>query len=81
MEFGLLLFIYSGEPPYRYDKFPILLQLTQIRTHSGLLIRPHITSWTVADNGSMTRTIFEVSSGTIAFLGDDSSAVCREDGS
>jgi hypothetical protein len=54
MEFGLLL-LYYGEPLYKHGKFSTLLQLTQIRTRSGLLLVLHPASWTVADNGPLSR--------------------------
>jgi hypothetical protein len=39
-----------------------LLQLTQIRTRSGLLTGPHPTSWAIAANEPPPRALFEVSS-------------------
>jgi hypothetical protein len=39
-----------------------MLQLTQIRTRSGLLIGPHPASRAVAANGPPVRALFEVSS-------------------
>jgi hypothetical protein len=38
MSYNLLL-IWIGEPPYRYSKFPILLQSQQTRIRLGLLVR------------------------------------------
>jgi hypothetical protein len=66
MEFGLLL-LYSENSPYRYGKFPTLLQLTQARIKSELLLRPHPASWDIADNGPPARAVFEVSSIWILF--------------
>jgi hypothetical protein len=43
-----LLLIQIGEPPYRYDKFSILLQSQQTCIRLGLYLWLCLASWTVA---------------------------------
>jgi hypothetical protein len=54
MSCGLLL-IKIEEPPYRYDKFLILLQFQQMCTRLGLYLGLHLTSWVIVAFGPPAR--------------------------